>query len=168
MQAAARTRRMPAWSLWFDGLYEPRHSRRGVATYGFVVEHGEERVHEGSGFVAGPGPPASADVAEFAALVQALEWLRDHGGASGCPVVVRGDSRLVVETTAGRWKLRSERLLPLRDLAARLAREVGVERFEKVPRERNADADRLSREAYREATGAHPEWGLGRHARAAR
>ena len=152
---------MGAWVLHFDGLYEPRYRKDGVATYGFVVTHAGEVVHEEKGLVAPPGTVASANVAEFGALIQGLTWLRARD-LGGCPLHVRGDSRLVVETVAGRWKLSSEVLLPLRDLARRLVAELGPASIEKVAREENAEADRLSREAYRELVRAHPEWGLGR------
>lgn len=154
---------MGDWVLHFDGLYEPRYSDRGIATYGFQVTHEDAVVAEDKGLVTGPGGPlATANVAEFGALIQGLAWLRDHRTEIGeCPIVVRGDNRLSIETTAGRWKLSSETLLPLRDAARALAGELGITRFEKVSREENAEADRLSREAYRELTDAHPEWGLG-------
>lgn len=53
--------------------------------------------------------------------------------------------------------------MPLRDAARRLLVEIGPESvtLAKVPREQNAEADRLTREAYHEATAAHPEWALG-------
>lgn len=156
------------WVLHVDGLYEPRYRPDGVATYGFVVTHGGEVVHEEKGLVAPPGELASSNVAEFGALIQGLTWLRERD-LGGCPLVVRGDSRLVVETVAGRWKLSSEvllLLLPLRDVARRLVAEIGGEgcvvTLEKVPREQIAEADRLSREAYHELVREHPGWGLGR------
>jgi ribonuclease HI len=173
---------VPDWTLAFDGLYEPRYSTRGVATYGFVVQHGDDVAHEQGGLVAEPGPLASANpdaadaassphwpnaaVAEFGALIEGLTWLRDHARErdAACAVRVIGDSRLVIETVAGRWALHSERLLPLHALAQRLAREVGVASYEKVPRERNARADRLSRDAYHALVAEHPEWGLRRGA----
>ena len=151
---------MADWILHFDGLYEPRYRKDGVATYGFVVSHGDEVVHEGKGVVVPPGALAGPNVAEYGALIEGLTWLRGRD-LGGCPLHVRGDSRLVVETVAGRWKLSSEVLLPLRDLAMRLSAELGVASIEKVSREENAEADRLSREAYHEAVRAHPEWGLG-------
>ena len=152
---------MGAWILHFDGLYEPRYTDRGIATYGFQVTHDGQVVGEGKGLVTGPGGPlATANVAEFGALIQGLAWLRDHK-VGGCPIVVRGDNRLAIETTAGRWKLSSETLIPLRDAARGLAAELRVSTFEKVTREENAEADRLSVEAYRELTAAHPEWELG-------
>lgn len=153
---------MPDWVLAFDGLYEPRSSGRGIATFGFVVRHGDGRVHAQSGLVAPPGPLASANVAEFGALIEGLTWLRDRAPSRepACALRVIGDSRLVIETVAGRWKLHGETLLPLRDLAQRLAQELGVASFEKVPRERNDEADKLSREAYHREAAAHPEWEL--------
>jgi ribonuclease HI len=153
---------LPGWTAHFDGLFEPRFTDRGIATYGFVVRHGSARAGEGKGFLAGPGAPASANFAEFGALMHALQWLEEHKRDEE-PIVVRGDSRLVVETVAGRWKLSSPRLLPLRELARQKIAALGVPvTLEKVSREENAEADRLSREAYHEAKSAHPEWRLSR------
>ena len=152
---------MPPWTLHFDGLYEPRYRPDGIATYGFVVRHGDEVVHEEGGLVLPPGEGGSANVAEFAALVHGLGWFRGRD-LGGCPLHVVGDSRLVVETVNGTWKLSSERLLPLRDLARSLVEEVRPASLVKVPRDQNAAADALTRRAYHEAVAAHPEWGLGR------
>lgn len=159
---------MAEWVLRFDGLYEPRYRSDGIATYGYVVWHGDEVVQADKGLLAGPHAGASANFAEFGALLHGLTWLREHGGTGGCPLRIEGDSRLVVETVAGRWKLSSEKLLPLRDLAFALVRELGGATLRKVSREVNAEPDRLSREAYHEAAAAHPEWGLGVHARGRR
>ena len=153
---------MAAWTLHFDGLYEPRYTDRGIATYGFVATHGDAIVHEERGLVAPPGPLASANIAEYGALIQALSWLARQD-TTGCPIHVRGDSRLVIETVARRWNLTSPRLLPLRDTAIRLAQELGVTTYEKVSRDDNARADALSREAYHQLVANHPEWKLGRH-----
>lgn len=148
---------MSAWTLRFDGLYEPRYRKDGIATYGFVVERDAEVVHEGHGVVVPPGM-GSANVAEFGALLHGLSWLRDHG-VDGDALRVLGDSRLVIETVAGRWDLSSERLRPLRDMARAIAQELDVPvTYEKVSREENARADALTREAYREALREHPEW----------
>lgn len=163
---------VPPWTLRFDGLYEPRFTDRGIATYGFVAYHGDERVHAAKGLVLGPGEGGSANpdvpsrprriadaaVAEFAALVHALSWLVERPRAPTCAVRVEGDNRLAIETVAGRWDLTSARLLPLRDLARDLVAKLGGADLAKIPREANAEADALSREAYHEAMAAHPEW----------
>src|SRR5438552_16455259 len=93
--------RLPTWLVHFDGLYEPRYTDRGIATYGFVARHGPERMGEGKGVVAGPGTGASANAAEFGALVHALTWLEANKRAED-PVVVRGESRLALDKEAGR------------------------------------------------------------------
>lgn len=155
---------MSEWLLRFDGLYEPRFTDRGIATYGFVAYRDGALVHEGRGLVLGPGSIASANVAEFGAMIQALSWLRERGIRDGDALRVEGDSRLAIETVAGRWNLSSPVLLPLRDAARGLLAALGGGTLAKVSREQNAEADRLSREAYHEAAAAHPEWGLGRSA----
>lgn len=165
---------MPPWILHFDGLFEPRYKPYGIATYGFVLRHGAAKVHEGHGLVAGPGEGGSANVAEFGALLAGLLTLKDLD-LGECPVEVRGDNRLAVETVAGRWKLSSEVLLPFRDRAQEIVRELGgvlpapdgrqatldargKVTLTKVSREENAEADALSRLAYHEYKVAHPGW----------
>jgi ribonuclease HI len=158
---------VPRWLLRFDGLYEPRYTDHGVATYGIVIDHGAKRLHEGHGIVVGPGEGGSADVAEFGALIHGLTWLADNARDEvlACGLAVEGDSKLVTETVAGRWNLHSERLLPLRDRARELVDRLGGAgnvTLTKVPRERNAEPDALTRLAYREAKQAHPEWPIGK------
>jgi ribonuclease HI len=158
---------VPEWLLRFDGLYEPRYTDHGIATYGFVVKHGARRRHEGHGVVVRPGEGGNAAVAEFGALIHGLTWLADNeaDAVRGCGLAVEGDNRLVIETVAGRWNLHSESLLPLRDRARGLVETLGgLENvtLTKVSRERNADADALTRLAYHEAKAEHPEWPLGK------
>lgn len=149
---------MPPWVLNFDGLFEPRYEPWGIATYGFIVRHGDAKVREGHGLVAGPGQGGSANVAEFGALLAGLLSVAEND-LGDCPVVVRGDNRLAVESVAGRWKLSSATLVPFRDRAQEIARGLGVPvTFEKVSREANAEADALSRLAYHEYKVAHPGW----------
>lgn len=157
-----------AWLLRFDGLYEPRYTDRGLATYGYVVERDGAQLHEGKGLLLGPGEGGNANVAEFGAMIHGLTWIAERK-TDETPLVVEGDSRLAIETVAGRWNLTSERLLPLRDWAqALLARIPGPKTFRKIGREANARPDALTREAYHEAADANPEWGLGIHKRSAR
>lgn len=163
---------MPRWLLRFDGLYEPRYTDHGIATYGIVIDHGGERRHEGHGVVVGPGQGGNAAVAEFGALIHGLTWLADNAAdeVRACGLAVEGDNRLVIETVAGRWNLHSEPLVPLRDLARSLVERLGGAdnvTLTKVSRERNAEPDALTRLAYHEAKAAHPEWPLGKGSRKA-
>ena len=158
---------MPAWRLNFDGLYEPRYTDHGIATYGIVVDHGSRRMHDGYGVVVGPGEGGDANVAEFGALIHGLTWLAQNAGdrVRSCGLAVEGDSRLVIESVAGRWDLKSSRLLPLRDRARDLVADLGGATnvtLTKVSRERNSAADALTRQAYREAQVEHPDWPIGK------
>lgn len=84
---------------------------------------------------------ATNNVAEYTAAIRGLERAGELGASE---VLLRSDSRLLVEQLAGRYKVRNPTLQVLyrrvRDLAARFDRV----RYEHVPRERNAEADRLA------------------------
>lgn len=80
------------------------------------------------------------NVAEYRALIAGLE------AAAATParaVRVRGDSMLVIEQVAGRWKVKQEHLRPLHERVRSLL--TGYERVDlaHVRREQNRDADAL-------------------------
>lgn len=68
------------------------------------------------------GPLVTSNQAEYLALIAGLEGAveavearpEDPGTAT---LLVRGDSQLVLKQVAGRWKVRQQRLSPLRDRA---------------------------------------------------
>jgi ribonuclease HI len=80
------------------------------------------------------------NVAEYRALIAGLEAAAETPARA---VTVRGDSKLVIEQVAGRWKVKQAHLRPLharvRDL---LARYESVD-LGHVRRELNVDADAL-------------------------
>ena len=93
---------------------------------------------------------ATNNVAEYRALIAALEWARRHD----CHAVhVRSDSQLLVQQMLGAYRVKNPGLLPLHAEARRLQREIGHVTFEYVPRAQNADADRLANEAMDGAEG---------------
>lgn len=143
------------WLMHFDGLCEPGNPG-GVAAYGFQVLRDGAIVHEGSGLAEPPGPTATNNVAEFRALVEGLRWLKANGAKAP---LVRGDSKLIVNTVNGSWNLKVPHLRAMHDEARALLKEVGG-RLAWVPREQNGEADRLSRVGKARAVREHPEWGL--------
>jgi len=124
----------------FDGSCNPNPG--GVCSYGFVVWRDQTRIQEGHGSAAPRGPGATNNVAEYTGCIRALEWIL----AQGCtePVVLRGDSELVLKQLKGDYKVRSPLLAPLYWRARELAAHLPSLRFEWVPREQNAEADRLA------------------------
>jgi ribonuclease HI len=81
------------------------------------------------------------NVAEYRALLAALDWALDHGHDQ---VLVRSDSELLVKQMRGEYRVKHPGLQPLYEQARRLATKVGRVSFEHVRRERNRDADRQS------------------------
>jgi ribonuclease HI len=97
---------------------------------------------------------ATNNVAEYRALIAALEWARAHGVRE---LHVRSDSQLLVQQLLGRYKVKSEGLQPLHAKARRLAQDIGRVSFEHVGRALNAQADRLANAAMdRAAAGDGP------------
>jgi ribonuclease H / adenosylcobalamin/alpha-ribazole phosphatase len=85
------------------------------------------------------------NVAEYSGLIAALRLAaRIDPDAT---ILVRMDSRLVVEQMSGRWKIRHPDMKPLALRAGEAARGFAGVSYEWVPRERNKDADRLANEA---------------------
>lgn len=86
---------------------------------------------------------ATNNVAEYRGLVAGLELAAEH--APGAEVEVRMDSKLVVEQSAGRWKVKHPDLVPLAARVRELAEHVTAWTW--IPRADNAAADALVNEA---------------------
>jgi len=135
---------------YFDGLCEPNPG--GVATYGFVVKRDGKKIHEGHGLAGTPKTPqATNNVAEYTGLIRALEWLLSQKTKE--PIVIRGDSDLIIKQVKGEYKVKSGLLAPLHGQVKELLEKLPALTIEWIQRERNADADRLTNLAYAEYTG---------------
>lgn len=132
----------------FDGACEPPGTG-GIATFGFTID-GEGFAVEDRGLAVRPhAPTATNNVAEYAGAICALERLvADHYDG---PVIVRGDSQLVIRQMTGEYEVKAEHLKAYHDRLAQLMRRFREVRFEWVPREQNTRADALSKLALREA-----------------
>src|SRR5579862_7274487 len=135
---------------YFDGLCEPNPG--GVATYGFLIKRDGKKIDEGHGLAGTPKTPrATNNVAEYTGLIKALEWLVTHKIKD--PVIVRGDSDLIIRQVKGEYKVKSGLLAPLHAQVKALEEKLPELTFEWIRREQNADADRLTNLAYAEYTG---------------
>jgi ribonuclease HI len=110
----------------------------GPAGIGVVVT--DQRGRTVSEIAEGIGP-ATNNVAEYRAVVAGLQAAADRGARS---VLVRSDSRLLVEQLSGRFRVKSPRLIRLHEEARTLMKQFEEVGFEHVPREMNRDADRLA------------------------
>lgn len=87
---------------------------------------------------------ATNNVAEYKGLIAGLRAARDL--APDAHVLVRMDSKLVVEQMSGRWKIKHVDMKPLAAEAATILPRAQVT-YEWIPREENKHADRLANEA---------------------
>lgn len=138
--------------IFFDGLCEPTNPG-GTGCFGYVVIVNGEPVEERAGSI-GASPSMTNNIAEYSALVHALEAMRNRGLLTKeTTVECRGDSKLVIEQVSGRWRINKEHLRRAVQKARSLLGECGSFRMTWIPREDNEWADRLSQVAYEKATG---------------
>lgn len=133
-------------SVFFDGSCWPNPG--GQAAIGYVVRKGSEtldREHR----VLGTGPDMSNNVAEFSALHAGLAFYADLAIA-GDTVTCFGDSMLVINIMAGKWRAKGEKLYtPYYHKCAGLVRTIRARGvtvlFSWIPREENTECDNLSK-----------------------
>jgi ribonuclease HI len=140
----------------FDGLCEPKNPG-GIASYGVIIRKGKVHLLEDSGlaFAEPWSNEASNNVAEYSALIRGLRWLKDHDMLN-LPIVVRGDSSLVINQLKGTFKVKAIRLIELYEEARKLLREFTHLRLEWIDRSQNKEADLLSRLAYARLRRKYP------------
>lgn len=136
----------------------PRTPITGAATKGFLprTHASDETPARDKSLLLGPGEAGTPHVASFGAHLHALQRLTANK-RDACPLLIRGDSPLAIETVTGHCNPHSARLIPLRDIAPRLTDDIGGATLQTVSQHDNADADRPSRHAYHDATANHPE-----------
>ena len=87
---------------------------------------------------------ATNNVAEYRAVLAAVELANEI--VPDAELLVRMDSKLVVEQMSGRWRIKNE---GMQDLSTQMASSIGSRKitFEWIPREQNTKADALANEA---------------------
>jgi ribonuclease HI len=133
--------------VWTDGA---SRSNPGPAGIGVSITTPEGEV---VGEIAQGLGIATNNVAEYTAAIEGLAMARDLGATE---VILRSDSRLLIEQLAGRFRVKNPTLQKLhREARARLA---SFERFrlEHVRRELNKEADRLANAGVDEWLAVHP------------
>lgn len=110
----------------------------GPAGIGVFVTGEDGRVLEELGEGIGV---ATNNVAEYRAAIAGLRLAGEHGASR---VLLRSDSRLLIEQLAGRFKVKNPTLQRLHQEARTQIKGFEKVTLEHVPRERNKDADRLA------------------------
>jgi ribonuclease HI len=85
--------------------------------------------------------PATNNVAEYRAAIEGLRLAAERGASR---VLLRSDSRLLIEQLAGRFRVKNPTLIKLHTEARRLMERFDRVDLEHVPREMNTEADELA------------------------
>jgi len=131
-----------AWTLRCDG---GSRGNPGPGALGYVLSDAAGREVEARGEFLGV---CTNNVAEYRSLLAGLAAATRHGVRT---LVVRMDSELVVRQMLGQYKVKNEALKVLHAEARQAVTQLGVVRFEAVPRDDNGRADALVNEALDEA-----------------
>lgn len=99
--------------------------------------------------------PATNNFAEYRAAIAGLELAAEHGARR---VLLRSDSRLLIEQLAGRFKVKNPTLQRLHEEARAQIKGFEKVTLEHVPREENTEADRLANEGVDAWLAEHPEY----------
>lgn len=140
--------------LHFDGLFRgiPAHplttSKAGIMCYGWLIIEHDIIIARGHGAFA-RGVDATSNVAEYLALIEGLEALRDLGIQSQ-PVRVCGDAKCVIDQMRGSASVNAASMKPMYRRAQRLARNFRNLHWSWLPRSYNKAADSLTRQAMRQ------------------
>ncbi len=130
-------------TAYFDGLCYPKNPC-GVAAYGYLIYRDGEIIHRGFRAV-GEGKGMTNNVAEYEGLKAAAMWLHDNGIEE--KILIKGDSQLVMKQMKGEWQVSSATSKKYVPEIKLLLQGMDVT-FQWVPREKNEEADKLSRVAY--------------------
>jgi ribonuclease HI len=144
-------------TLRFDGLFrtisaEPDSAAKtGLMCYGWLIFRDGRSVAHGHGAYARPNE-ASSNVAEYLALIEGLQALRDMGVEREAVEVI-GDARSIIEQMIGRASVSSSQVRSLYHRACRLAQPFRRLTWTWQPRRDNHAADQLTRRALSQVRG---------------
>ncbi len=128
--------------LNFDGACEPINPG-GTASWGWILKDSYGNFIENGQGILGTGPGMTNNVAEYEALEQGLRRILVLG--SCLHLIIRGDSKLVINQVRGDWRCKKPHLGIRRDRCLELIKAITNDcDIQWIPREMNAEADLLS------------------------
>jgi len=129
--------------VYFDGSCEPRNPY-GTGRIGVIVKIDKMIAYKNHKTI-GSGKGMSSNVAEYEALIDALEYLIQNN-LQNEHIEVRGDSNLVINQMKKEWKIKNgiykKSAIKCLSLVEKFFKDIY---FEWIPRDMNWEADFLSK-----------------------
>jgi len=134
-----------------DSSCEPFHPR-GILTWAFLVKHKKQIIHQDTEIIGWGGKHHTNNLGEMTAVLAAMQWLIRLPENKRLPAVINSDSELIVNQCLGIYNCYDDHLLTLLEMILKAKDVYGrsVVLFKWVPREKNKEADKLSRSLYTE------------------
>lgn len=139
------------YTLRFDGLYRSftggndTNDTAGFLCYGWLITRGNVVIAQGHGVFA-RCKDASVNAAEYLALIEGLDALRDLG-LEYEPIKIFGDAKSIIDQMNGVAGVNSEAIWPLYLRARQMSKRFIKIRWIWTPRKNNKAADWLTRRA---------------------
>lgn len=127
--------------VFIDGCCEPINPG-GNGGAGFIVKKDGKIIHQFSGYC-GSGKEMTNNVAEYQAAYEAMIWLKSNEMKD--TTTIYSDSMLVVQQLSGAWKIKKGAYLKHAIQSLQLLKQLPQIKFEWIPREKNVEADILSK-----------------------
>lgn len=125
----------------------------GIISIAFIVKiMGKGEVYREARIARHADPTNTNNQGEYLAVVAAMMWLLQLPEEQKQSVIIQSDSKLVVNQCSHVWDCKDPQLSKLCKLVTAGVIQFGKSvTFKWIPRDRNADADELSRTAYDDA-----------------
>lgn len=133
-------RKVKRGTLYTDGASSGNPGESGIG----IVLSVEGKKFELSEYIG----RSTNNVAEYTALIRGLQEARNHGIDR---IDIFLDSELLVKQIRGEYSVKSESLKPLFNRVSSILKTFRSYSIRHIPREENADADRLARRAIKKA-----------------
>jgi ribonuclease HI len=121
----------------------------GLLTWAFLVKFKNQIIHKDTQIL-GWGEGRTNNIGEMSAVLAAIHWLITLPKNEHYPVIINSDSELIVKQCSGTCNCNNETLSYLLGLIKKGRATYGKAiTFRWIPREKNKEADELSRSLYK-------------------
>ena len=135
------------YQIYCDSAIQPINPC-GLLTWAFLVKHEKETIYSEAQIV-GWGRGQTSNKGEALAVLAAMNWLLQLPLEKRFPVLLHSDSQLTVKHCTGQCACNDETLLGIHGLIERAQFKYGKKiTIHWIPREKNKEADELSRSPY--------------------
>lgn len=137
--------------IFCDSSIEP-FNPRGILTWGFLVKRpGKGIIHQDTAIIGWGKKWHTNNLGEMTAVMAAMHWLMGLSEEDQHPVILHSDSELIINQCSGIYGCHEPKLVAILDLIMKAKDNYtrGIT-FKWIPREKNKEADTLSRSLYTE------------------